>query len=252
LLTVAIFGADAKAVSADPASLDAAVVIFKPQVGEWIAESLEQARLLRERVAARDLPGAQQAWLAARGGWERAEVITDEFFPDLDAAIDAWPDGKTGFHAIEAKLFGAHQLDVLPHLDALVDNLSEFEALLLRTPLTAQGLLNGIAKLAFEVSESKASGGESPFSGNSIAEMGYNVAGINAAYQAVFASAVKAGDVRLGDATEHAIDQLQHLVAAPDIKSLNQDELRQCGEELAAAFRDIAPVIGLDRPHLEN
>jgi iron uptake system EfeUOB component EfeO/EfeM len=255
LLAAAIFSVNAKAVcepAAQAASLDAAVVVFKPQVQEWIVETLSQAKLLRERVAARDLPGAQQAWLAARGGWERAEVVTDEFFPDLDTAIDAWPDGKTGFHAIEAKLFGAHQLDVLPHVDALVDNLSDFEQLLLQKTLTAQGLLNGIAKLAFEVGDNKASGGESPFSGNSIVEMGHNVAGIMAAYRTVFAGAVKAGNARLGAATERAIDQLQQIVAVPDMKRLNQDKLRQRGEELAASFREIAPVIGLDKPKLEN
>jgi iron uptake system component EfeO len=255
LLAAAIFSINVKAVCAPAAeamSLDAALVVFKPEVQEWILESLTQAKLLRERVAANDLPGAQQAWLAARGGWERAEVITDEFFPDLDTAIDVWPDGKAGFHAIEAKLFGAHQLDVLPQVDALVDNLSELQQLFLQKTLTAQGLLNGITKLAFEVGENKANGGESPFSGNSIVEMGDNVAGIKAAYRTVFAGAVKAGDVRLGDAIERAIDRLQRVVAVPDMKNLNQDQLRRCSEELAAGFREIAPVIGLHKPELRN
>lgn len=255
LLASAIFGITVDPLSAhaaEIASLDAAVVLFKPQVQEWIVESLGHAQLLRERVAIRDLPGAQQAWLAARGGWERAEVITDEFFPDLDAAIDAWPNQKAGFHSIEAKLFGAHQLDVLPQVDALVDNLTEFQQLLLQEPLTAQGLLNGVAKLAFEVGENKANGGESPFSGNSIVEMGHNVAGIKAAYGTVFADAVNAVDARLGAAIERAIDQLQQVVEAPDMKSLNQDKLREYAEELVVSFREMAPVIGLDKPELGN
>jgi iron uptake system component EfeO len=255
LFAAAIFGTAGQTVCAnatDAPSLDAAVAVFKPYVQEWIMESLGQAKLLRERVAVRDLSGAQQAWLAARGGWERAEVITDEFFPDLDTAIDAWPDGKAGFHAIEAKLFGAHQLDVLAQVDALVDNLSEFQRLLSQKTLTAQGLLNGIAKLAFEVGENKADGGESPFSRNSIAEMGHNVAGIKAAYMTVFAGVVNAGDARLGAAIQQAIDQLRQIVSAPDMKSLNQDKLRQYSEELVLTFREMAPVIGLHKPELGN
>lgn len=255
LLTTAIFGVAGPvkcANAADATSLDAAVVAFKPQVQKWIDESLGQAKLLRERVVVRDLSGAQQAWLTARGGWERAEVVTDEFFPDLDTAIDAWPDGKTGFHAIEAKLFGAHQVDVVPQVDALVGNLSEFQQLLLQKTLTAQGLLNGIGKLAFEVGGNKANGGESPFSRNSIVEMGHNVAGIKAAYRTVFAGALDAGDVRFGDAIERRIDQLEQVLAAPDMKSLNQDKLRRYSEELVVGFREMAPVIGLDKPELAN
>lgn len=242
----------AAARATEPVSLDAAVAVFKPQVQQWIADSLDRARLLRERVAGHDLAGAQQAWLAARGGWERAEVITDEFFPDLDTAIDAWPDGQAGFHAIEAKLFGAHRLDVLAQADALVDHLAEFQDLLSRQPLSAQGLLNGIAKLAFEVGENKANGGESPFSRNSIVEMGHNVAGIKAAYRTVFAGAVAARDARVGEAIDGAIDRLQDVVEAPDMARLNQDRLRQDAEELVVGFREMAPVIGLDKPELGN
>ena len=41
------------------------------------------------------------------GRVERSEVFTSGFVPELDSQIDAWPDATTGFHAIEAKLFGA-------------------------------------------------------------------------------------------------------------------------------------------------
>lgn len=63
------------------------------------------ARTTGRRIGAQDIPGAQQAWFAARRGWESAEVITDEAFPDLDSAIAAWPDAQAGFHAIEVRLF---------------------------------------------------------------------------------------------------------------------------------------------------
>jgi iron uptake system EfeUOB component EfeO/EfeM len=54
---------------------------------EQIGQSLAGARLLRERIAAGDLEGAKTAWIEARIGWERAEVFTSGFVPDLDREI---------------------------------------------------------------------------------------------------------------------------------------------------------------------
>ncbi len=45
------------------------------------------------------------------------------------------------------------------------------------TPFNAQGLLNGTARLAYEVGENKADGGESRFSGTSLDDMRNNVVG---------------------------------------------------------------------------
>jgi iron uptake system component EfeO len=41
-------------------------------------------------LAAGDLAGAKQAWIEARVGWERSEVFTAGFVPELDRDIDAW------------------------------------------------------------------------------------------------------------------------------------------------------------------
>ncbi len=183
--------ASASAGVPDATPLDAAVAKFKPYVLEQIDRCLGATKTMRERIAVQDLAGAQQAWLAARGGWEGSEVLTNEFFADLDRKIDAWPDADKGFHAIEARLFGAHDVKVLPAAEELVKDLEDFEHQLRAAKLTAQGLLNGTTKLAFEIGESKAEGGESPFSGNSLAEMRDNLASIAAAYDQVFAPATR-------------------------------------------------------------
>jgi len=183
--------AAAPAGALDASALDSAAAVFKPYVLEQIARCLSATRNMRERIAAGDLAGAQQAWLAARGGWEGSEVISNEYFADLDRKIDAWPDAERGFHAIEAKLFGAHDVKALPAAEELVNDLEDFQRQLRTAKLTAQGLLNGSAKLAYEIGENKAEGGESPFSGNSLAEMRDNVASIAAAYARVFAPAAK-------------------------------------------------------------
>ena len=68
------------------APLDDAAEQYRPYMIEGIGQALAGARDLRERIAAHDLPGAKKAWISARAGWERSEVFTAGFVPELDAA----------------------------------------------------------------------------------------------------------------------------------------------------------------------
>jgi iron uptake system component EfeO len=237
---------------AQAGSLDEAAARFKPYIAERIAESLAGTQMLRERIGARDLAGAQQAWLAARGGWESAEIVTKELFPELDAAIDPWPNAKLGFHAIEAKLFGAHQVDALPEADELVRHLTTFAAELDAATLPAQGLLNGTTKLAYEIGDDKAAGGESQFSGNSLDEMGYNLAGIRAAYHAVFEPSLKARNAKRAEALEKHLEELQSLIAVRRLMDLDQAQLRKLSEGLAADLVAAGQEVGLASPNLAD
>src|ERR1700753_4200297 len=110
---------------ADAAALDDAAERYRPYAIEGIGSALAGARDLRERAAAKDLAGAKRGWLSARAGWGRSEGLHAGFVPELDTLIDAWPNADGGFHAIEAKLFGAGQTDVAHDADALVKNLNE-------------------------------------------------------------------------------------------------------------------------------
>jgi iron uptake system component EfeO len=236
----------------DAPSLDSAAAGFKPYVLEQIARCLGATKNMRERIAAQDLAGAQQAWLAARGGWEGSEVITNEFFPELDRKIDAWPDAEKGFHAIEARLFGAHDVKVLPAAEELVKNLEDFATQLRATKLTAQGVLNGSTKLAYEIGENKAEGGESPFSGNSLAEIRDNVASIATAYARVFAPAVKKRNAALAKTFTEDLEQMHALVSVRSLQELDQAGLRTLSETLANDLVMIGRESGLDRPRLGN
>jgi iron uptake system component EfeO len=233
-------------------SLDSAAAGFKPYVLEQIARCLSATRNMRERIAAQDLAGAQQAWLAARGGWEGSEVITNEFFPDLDRKIDAWPDAEKGFHAIEARLFGAHDAKALPAAEELVKNLEEFATQLRATKLTAQGVLNGSTKLAYEIGENKAEGGESPFSGNSLAEIRDNVASIATAYARVFSPTVKKRNAALAKTFTEDLERMQALVSVRSLQELDQVGLRTLSETLANDLVMIGRESGLEKPGLGN
>jgi iron uptake system component EfeO len=244
--------AAAAAVGQRGSPVDSAAERFKPYILEQITKCEAAVKLLRDRIAAKDLPGAQQAWLAARGGWESSEVVTSEYFPDLDRAIDAWPDAQKGFHAIEAKLFGAHSLDALPAADELVANVRELERRLRTTSLTAQGLLNGTARLVYEIGEDKAGGGESPFSGNSVAEIGNNVDAVKAVYQAVYAPALARREGAFSKTLAGDLTRLQALVAVRDLQQLDEVQLRELSETVTSDFVGVSQRTGLDKPGLEN
>ncbi|MBV8925047.1 MAG: EfeM/EfeO family lipoprotein [Bradyrhizobium sp.] len=236
---------------ATAATLDEAAERYRPYMIEGIGSALAGARDLRERVAARDLAGAKKAWLSARAGWERSEVFTAGLVPELDALIDAWPNADSGFHAIEAKLFGSGRTDVEAETDALVAHLAELHRKLGDMHLTPQALLDGTVRLAYEVGDSKADGGESRISGTSLDDMRNNVAGIEFAYRTVFADTLKKVEARLADSAIWHIEQLKSITSAPDLPHVDVPALRRASEELVVVLQAGAEKLGLHRPTLE-
>jgi iron uptake system component EfeO len=217
-----------------------------------ISQSLADAKRLRERAAAKDVEGAKKAWIAARVGWEEAEVFISGFVSDLDEDIDAWPNALNGFHAIEARLFGANTPNVAAATDQLIYRLTDLDIKIRQIPLNSQGLLNGAARLAYEVGESKADGGESRYSGTSLDDMRHNVSGIQLVYATLFAAPLEASDPTLAIATEQTIQRLAGLLGAADVKNLEPGKVRAASEELIVALQTAAPKIGLRKPTLED
>lgn len=245
----------APSAGADP--LDDAVERYRPYMIDDIDHALAGAHELRDRIVANDIAGAQKAWINARTGWERSEVFTSGFVPQLDDAIDAWPDATKGFHAIEAKLFGARSSDVRSadmqaETDALVLHLADLDRQIREMKLTAQGLLNGVARLAYEVGDSKVDGGESRFSGTSLDDMRNNVDGIELAYRILFASALEASDAKLAERVHAQIDRLKQLLTAEDLKQVDPDALRKASEDLVVTLQIAGPKMGLNPPTLEE
>ena len=112
LLSIAALGAALVGTKpARAAALDDGAEQYRSHLITDVERTVASARTLATSAAAGDLAGAKRAWIEARIGWERSEVFTAGFVPELDRDIDAWPDGAIGFHAIEAKLFGANRTD---------------------------------------------------------------------------------------------------------------------------------------------
>jgi iron uptake system EfeUOB component EfeO/EfeM len=237
--------------SASASPLDEAAEHYRPYLAEGITAALKGAKTLQTQVAADDLEGAKAAWLSARAGWERSEVFTSGFVPKLDQEIDAWPNATTGFHAIEARLFGTGDVHVKNDVDDLVAHLTELDGTVRKVALTPQGLLNGTAQLAYEVGESKSDGGESRISGTSLDDMRNNIGGIDFAYSTIFAAEIEARDPKLAATARAKIEQLKALVAVKDLTQIDVPTLRNVTEELVVALQSAAPKIGLGPPSLE-
>jgi iron uptake system component EfeO len=225
---------------------------YRSYLIEQISQTLASAKRLRARAAANDVEGAKKAWIAARVGWEQAEVFISGFVSDLDEDIDAWPNALSGFHAIEARLFGANTADVTAATDQLIYHLTDLDIKIRQIPLNSQGLLNGAARLAYEVGESKADGGESRYSGTSLDDMRNNVSGIQLVYKTIFASPLEASDPKLALNTQQIIRQLASVLSVADAKSLEPGKVRTTSEELIVALQAAAPKIGLQKPTLED
>jgi iron uptake system component EfeO len=225
---------------------------YKPFAVEHIRIALDGAKELQAAAKAGDVKKAQAAWIRSRKGWEAAEPITGEFFPKLDEAIDAWPDAKHGYHAIEAALFSGKLDEIAAPVDELVANLAAFDKALTASDFKfePQGLLNGAAGLAYEVGENKSKGGESPYAGTSLIDMHENVEGIEAVYKLVFAPSLKAKDAKLDDRIDDKIEDVERLVKVKDLKHVDQPALRKQAEELAVLLQSVGPQFELKKPKL--
>lgn len=234
------------------ASLNDGLKNYKSFVVEHIGVALSGAKELQQAVKAKNAKAAQAAWIKSRKGWETVEPITAEFFSELDEAIDAWPDSKKGYHAIEAALFAGKLGGISSSVDELVTNLTKFNEELGKSDFQfePQGLMNGLTKLAYEVGENKSKGGESPYAGTSLIDMQENVEGIEALYQMVFEDPLKEKDAKLADEIHEKIEAVEKLVKVKSLKALNQPALHKGGEELAVLLQNAAPKLDLKKPEV--
>ncbi|HEX5212302.1 MAG TPA: EfeM/EfeO family lipoprotein [Pseudolabrys sp.] len=248
LLLFAMVAFAGRAQAAD--SLAKGAADYKPFAVERIGIALAGAKDLQAAVKAGDVKAAQAAWIKSRKGWEAAEPITGEFFAKLDEAIDAWPDAKQGYHAIEAALFAGKLDGLAAPVDKLVADLGEFDKQL-KAPsfkFSPQGLINGATKLAYEIGENKSKGGESPNAGTSLSDMFENVEGVEAVYKIAFHSTLKARDPKLAGRIIEKIEDVEKLVKVKDLKNVDQPALKKAGEELAVLLQNSAAKLKLKKP----
>jgi iron uptake system component EfeO len=250
LLCVAVATAGSQGSHAAP--FDEATERYRGYMIADMDRALAGSRQLRDYLNANDIAAAKEAWIKARIGWERSEVFTSAFIPELDDAIDAWPDAAAGFHGIEAKLFGANPGGFGDVLDMLVAHLAEADTQVRAMPLTPQGLLDGVTRLSFEVGDSKVDGGESRLSGTSLDDMRNNADGIELAYRILFAASLEGADPQLAVQIRDGIDKLKTILKVQDLRQVDPEDLQKTSEALVVAWQAAGPKLGLATPTLEG
>src|SRR5262249_30209495 len=115
-----------------------------------------------------------------------------------------------------------------------------------------QRLLNGLARLAFEIGGSKADGGESRLSGTSLNDMRSNVEGIELAYRVIFSRAIEAGSPRLAEAAQAVIRRLKTDVQIPALLDRDGGKRRAKSKNRVAVRQAPPREWGPTKPALED
>jgi iron uptake system component EfeO len=219
------------------AEIDKAAAAFKPVAMADVASTVAGVERLVQAVEAGDRAAAERAWIEARVGWERSEIFSATMVPDLDKAIDTWPDAHSGFHAVEFLLFATGRLPVAESRE-LLDNIRIFQHVIQQQAFSGRILMVGVASLAYEVGESKSKGGESEVSGTSLADIQHNVEALDRAWHAIFAPSIATKDPKLAKRIEGEITDLKKLVFVPSLLNIDPPTLEQKAESLAGSIAD--------------
>jgi len=201
------------------------------------------------RLEANDTLGAKQAWIESRRGWTRSTVALLGQFPNELAAIDSWPNATTGFHAVEAGLFGNGDAQgTLAAARQLQADLRSLTGTVSSAQFDASRLLAGAAGLAGEMAGRKADGTESQLSATTIYDLQHNFDGIRTLFAAVFKQPLSAADPALAHTIERQIQTLGVVLHHDNFPAVNREALRAEGSKLAALFVQAAGPLGIAPP----
>ena len=200
---------------------------------------------------AKDTAGARKAWTAARTAWERLQTVAVETFPELKKTIDGSSVAPTGFPAIATQLVATGKPEVLvPAAEALRDQLSTLEKKVRETNFTAQGLYNGMARLAFEISEISSKSKSSKPTPMILIDMRANFQGLAKLWETVFESPMEMVKREADAKIDKDLTGLKRLLDAADMSETDAQEVTKATERINASLAESATALGLEPPKL--
>jgi iron uptake system component EfeO len=173
----------------DPAVAQA-VATYQAGVEQAAAELVAATTPFVAAVKAGDVAAAKALYAAARLPYERIEPI-GESLGDLDPRIDNRendvPAGTpfTGFHRLERDLWTGSIAADGPIADQLLADVTELKATVAGLHLTVDQIGNGAKSLLDEVAATKVTGEEERYSHSDLVDFAGNVAGAEAAVEAL-------------------------------------------------------------------
>jgi iron uptake system component EfeO len=230
-------------------ALDETSAVYKEKVAADVDGTFAGAQQLVAALQSQDVTTARQAWVQSHAAWVRTYAVSAPLFRDISAKIDGPPDAARGFHAVEAKLFGAGGELPLAEAQDLLDNLDTFRNLFGRQVLSGHMVMVGIAALAYRIGEeAKIKGGESAASGTSLADLQHRIDALELGWNAVFFEYLKGRPARGSKEIPAQIDGLRKLVSVSSFDQIDPAVLTQQADSLANSLAEIAVDIGWRRP----
>jgi iron uptake system component EfeO len=232
------------------AHLDAKAAAFKEQIAAGDIQSIvDGVQRMSDALRQGDIAGARQAWIDARVAWQRSEIFTVDLFPDFDKIIDGWPNAATGFHAVEIKLFAENAQPPIAETQQLLEKVQSYQRVFGQLPFKGQYLIAGMATLAYEMSESKAKGGESTASGTSLNDLQHNMEGLERGWNFMFLDVVMAKKPELAKRVNEEIAGLKAMLSIPSLDLLQPGAFEKQAELLAGSLADSAVALGWKAPN---
>jgi len=236
----------------DSSAFDAATQAYRKVLNGEIDAVIASAQRMLAAMQQGDLAGARKYWIESHAGWERLEVITVDLFPDQQDGIDGWPKAKTGYHAIEAWLFGPTTLVPKWAVDDLLDQLDRFRRLFAQADLNGYYLLAAAATLTYAIGSDEADGSESAVSGTSLDDMRHNIEALRYLWKTVFADALAVNHKPLADDIFTRMAGLYAIVDVPNMTFLDQSLLQQEAYALAGKLAQAAVAFGWTAPNYKD
>jgi iron uptake system component EfeO len=174
----------------DAAKVQQAIDTYKTYVAGETAQLVTATTEFADAVKAGDIAKAKELFPTAREHYETVEPIAESFGdldPDIDAREGDVPAADwTGFHRIEQALWVENDLsDMGPVADKLVADVTRLNAEIPGLQLEPAQIANGAVDLLNEVSNSKITGEEDRYSHTDLWDFEGNVAGAQAAFDAL-------------------------------------------------------------------
>jgi iron uptake system component EfeO len=230
--------------------LDKKAAEFKDQVAAAdIQLMITGAQRLAQAVQARDLNATRQAWLETHAVWMRCEAFTADLFPGLEKKINGTDKPQTGFHAIEQSLFAQQPTVNMAIVQQLIEDLQTYQHVFGQGTWTGYFLLASSSTYAFAMGDIMGDGGESPTSGNSLADFQNGLNGVERVWKFMFADTVRAKDHYKAEEIDDQFAALHGLLGVPTLEGLPPDLFTSEATKLAALLADTAPMFGYRKPN---
>lgn len=187
LMSASGCGEDAPAL--DSPQSKAAIEQYRTYLGESATDLVTRVKTMTAQVKAGELPEAGSTYSAARVPYGQVKPAAESLFGSLASRIDAGTDDVpasefSGFHRVEEDLWNEGSPSLAATAEQLLADVKELQHRLTTAKLQTVQIVNSANDVLDEASATARHGGEEPNFLNDMVDIGANVEGAEAAFEA--------------------------------------------------------------------